>query len=94
MPCRALFPVAFEYNLASALAKGGPDADNSKASGRVLDLLGEAAGFETLFNRSDPSPWTGVELKDGQAVQDAVDLVDRLCYQTMPGLIGSLKERV
>ena len=62
-----------------------------KRAERVLDLLGEAAGFETLFNRSDPSPWTGVELKDGQAVQDAVDLADRLCYQTMPDLIGSLR---
>ncbi len=55
-----------------------------KRAERVLDLLGEAAGFETLFNRTDPSPWTGVELKDGQAVQDAVDLVDRLCYQLCP----------
>ena len=55
-------------------------------SERILDLLGEAAGFETLFNRSDPSPWTGVELRDGQAVQNAVDLASRLNYEVIPAL--------
>src|ERR1700722_16069849 len=63
-----------------------------KRAERVLDLLGEAAGFETLFNRSDPSPWTGVELKDGQAVQDAVDLTDRLTHDVIPRLKGSLRD--
>lgn len=57
---------------------------------RIIDLLREAAGFETLFNRSDPSPWTGVEFKDGQAVQDTVDLVARLNYETLPSLTEQL----
>jgi hypothetical protein len=57
---------------------------------RILDLLRESAGFETLFNRSDPSPWTGVEFKDGQGVQDAVDLTARLTYDTFPALIEHL----
>ena len=61
-----------------------------KRAERVLDLLGEAAGFETLFNRCDSSPWNGVELRDGQAVQNAVDLTGRLSYETLP----SLKERL
>src|SRR3984957_13195902 len=63
-----------------------------KRAERVLDLLGEAAGFETLFNRSDPSPWTGVEFKDGQAVQEAVDLTDRLTHDVIPRLKGSLRD--
>jgi hypothetical protein len=61
-----------------------------KRAERVLDLLGEAAGFETLFNRTDPSPWTGVEFRDGKAVQHAVDLACRLSYETLPSLIECL----
>jgi very-short-patch-repair endonuclease len=80
-------------NIVSPLRWRGADLMQITAgrAERVLDLLGEAAGFETLFNRSDPSPWTGVELKDGQAVQDAVDRADRLSYHAMPNLIGSLR---
>ena len=33
---------------------------------RVRDLLIEAAGFESLFLRSDPSPWTGARLPNGE----------------------------
>ena len=36
---------------------------------------------------ADSSPWTGVELRDGQAVQNAVDLTARLSYETLPSLI-------
>jgi very-short-patch-repair endonuclease len=61
-----------------------------KRAERVLDLLREAAGFETLFNRSDTSPWNGVELMDGQDVQNAVDLVNLLNYDTLPSLKESL----
>jgi hypothetical protein len=61
-----------------------------KTSDRVLDLLREAAGFETLFNRSDTSPWTGVELHDGETVQQAVDLSARLTNQLLPELTGCL----
>jgi hypothetical protein len=75
-------------NMNSTLRWRGPDLMQitPKASDRVLDLLGEAAGFETLFNRSDPSPWTGVELKDGRTVQEAVDLAARLTYEHLPQL--------
>jgi hypothetical protein len=73
----------------SPLRWRGPDLMQitRKRAERVFDLLGEAAGFETLFNRSDSSPWTGVELRDGQAVQNAVDLTARLSYETLPSLI-------
>jgi very-short-patch-repair endonuclease len=75
-------------NISSPLRWRGPDLMQitPKVAKRVLDLLSEAAGFETLFNRSDSSPWTGVELKDGQAAQDAVDLAGRLSYETIPSL--------
>ncbi len=75
-------------NIASPLRWRGPDLTQitPKRAERVIDLLGEAAGFETLFNRSDASPWTGVELKDGQAAQDAVDLAARLNGEILPRL--------
>jgi very-short-patch-repair endonuclease len=75
-------------NITSTLRWRGADLMQitPKVAKRVLDLLGEAAGFETLFNRSDSSPWTGIELKDGQAVQNAVDLAGRLSYETIPSL--------
>lgn len=41
---------------------------------RVRDLLIEAAGFKSLFLRTDPSPWTGARLPDGPAVAHALDL--------------------
>lgn len=80
-------------NVSSPLRWRGADLlqITPKRAERVLDLLGEAAGFETLFNRSDSSPWTGVELKDGQAVQNAVDLAGHLSNETIPNLIGCLK---
>jgi very-short-patch-repair endonuclease len=80
-------------NVSSPLRWRGPDLlqITPKRAERVLDLLGEAAGFETLFNRSDSSPWTGVELKDGQAVQNAVDLAGRLSNEIIPDLTGCLK---
>jgi very-short-patch-repair endonuclease len=64
---------------------------SAKAAERVIDLLGEAAGFEALFTRNDPSPWTGVELRDGQSVEHAIDLADRLNQQSLPGLSSSLR---
>src|SRR5207249_4911642 len=39
---------------------------------RIRMRLIEAAGFETLFLRSDPSPWAGAQLPDGPTVEDAV----------------------
>lgn len=50
----------------------------------VQDLLGEAAGFESLFLRTDPSPWTGAKLRDGAAVQSALELVSRASAQVFP----------
>jgi len=75
-------------NVSSPLRWRGPDLMQitPKPAERVIDLLREAAGFETLFKRTDPSPWNGVELKDGQAVQTAVDLASRLNYEIIPKL--------
>ncbi len=72
----------------------GPDLTQitAKTAARILDLLGEAAGFETLFNRTDPSPWTGVVLKDGPAMQDAIDTASRLSYELLPELNESLRK--
>jgi hypothetical protein len=80
-------------NIVSPLRWRGPDLMQitTKSAERVMDLLGEAGGFETLFTRTDPSPWTGVELKDGQSVEEAIDLVDRLNHHVLPGLLASLR---
>ena len=81
-------------NVNSALRWRGPDLLQiiPKSADRVHDLLSEAAGFESLFNRSDPSPWTGIELKDGQTVQEAVDLSARLTYELLPELTNRLQQ--
>jgi very-short-patch-repair endonuclease len=78
----------------SALRWRGSDLmqiDPTRAE-RVLDLLRDAIGFESLFNRSDSSPWTGVELKDGQAAQNAVDLAGRLSFEIIPSLMERLEQ--
>ena len=79
-------------NVSSPQRWRGPDLLQivPKRAERVLDLFGEAAGFETLFNRSDTSPWTGVELEDGEAVQNAVDLAGRLDSEIIPSLTDCL----
>ena len=81
-------------HIVSPLRWRGPDLMQitTKSAERVIDLLGEAGGFEALFTRTDPSPWTGVELKDGQSVQEAIDLVDRLNHQVLPKLLASLRK--
>jgi len=56
----------------------------------IRDLLAEAAGFESLFLRTDPSPWTGAKLPDGAAVERALDLVFRATTQTFPAFVPSL----
>jgi very-short-patch-repair endonuclease len=55
-----------------------------KSAERITNLLREAAGFESLFNRTDTSPWTGVQLKDADSVQRAIDLAASLHYETIP----------
>lgn len=51
---------------------------------QVRDLLSEARGFERLINRTDPSPWCGIELPDAQAAQNELDLVSRLAHDDLP----------
>ncbi len=80
----------FQCTFSTAVAGAGPDADHPCTVGTRSRFIGEAAGFETLFNRSDPSPWTGVELRDGQAVQNAVDLASRLNYEVIPSLTDNI----
>lgn len=58
----------------------------------ITNLLREAAGFETLFNRTDASPWTGVQLRDADSVQRAIDLAATLHYEAIPDLQRDLIE--
>jgi very-short-patch-repair endonuclease len=57
---------------------------------RAQDLLGEAAGFESLFLRIDLSPWTGAKLRDGAAAQRAIELVSHAITKDFPGFRESL----
>jgi very-short-patch-repair endonuclease len=59
---------------------------------QVRDLLGEASGFASLFNLTDPSPWCGVELPDAQFAQKVLDLARWLAHEGLPALMRSLTE--
>lgn len=61
---------------------------------KVRDLLREAEGFASLFLRRDPSPWNGVELKNGSAAREALDVAARLSSRTWPEFMESLAEVV
>ena len=58
---------------------------------QIRDLLSEAMGFERLIDRTDPSPWCGIELRDAQAAQNALDVVSRLAHNEIPELLSSLE---
>jgi len=59
---------------------------------RVRDLLREAAPFQRLFLRDDPSPWTGIAFRNGQEVQSALDTSQRLFHETLPFLTSRVLE--
>lgn len=69
------------------LARLTPDAAQ-----RVRDRLTEAAGFASLFLRTDRSPWTGANLASGADVRTAIDLVHTLAEQSYPKLQACLHE--
>jgi very-short-patch-repair endonuclease len=70
----------------------GPDLAriSPEVSQRVNDLLAEAGGLESLFLRTDASPWTGAVLTDGNAVQNALDLVQQMHTETLPQCLASV----
>ncbi|MBI3695176.1 MAG: DUF4011 domain-containing protein [Acidobacteria bacterium] len=57
---------------------------------RIVDLLVEAAGFESLFLKTDPSPWTGAKLPDGSAVENALDVARHAAKEAFPAFVASL----
>jgi hypothetical protein len=67
---------------------------DAAAAGAIMGLLREAAGFARLFTRDDPSPWTGAELTNGAAVQEATDAVVRLVTTHWPRLEVVLRHLV
>jgi hypothetical protein len=70
----------------------GPELLKIQKAGlqNVRDLLKEASGLAPLFLRTDPSPWTGGNLPDGNAAQRAMELAGLLANQTWPEFLGSL----
>ena len=56
----------------------------------VRDLVKEASGLAPLFLRTDPSPWTGANLPDGNAAQRAMELAGRLANHAWPEFLGSV----
>jgi very-short-patch-repair endonuclease len=63
----------------SALAKL-----TKEVASRAEVIFEELAGLEHLFLRDDPSPWTGAELTDGDAVRAALDEAASLSAQLWP----------
>src|SRR5580704_11035567 len=61
-----------------------------EVSRQVNDLLVEAGGLASLFLRSDSSSWTGAVLPDGAAVQEALELVQRLYTDRLPAGLESI----
>ena len=78
----------------SPLRWRGPELDAITAdkAKEIRDLLGEAAGLDSLFNRSNPSPWCSLDLADARAAQRALDLAIRLAQQEIPPLMDALGE--
>jgi hypothetical protein len=68
------------------------NAITSERASQIRDLLREAAGFESLLNRTDPSPWCGVKLEDAKAAQNALDLLSRVAHEELPFLIAGLMQ--
>lgn len=83
LPCEVISPIRWRASDLTSIT-----SDRAK---QVRDLLAEATGFEALINRSDPSPWCGVELRDAKASQNALDLVGRLAHEELPTLTATLE---
>lgn len=58
----------------------------SDVAERLRLRLTEAAGFEGLFLRTDPSAWTGAQLHDAPTVEDAIQRAERLARVAWPAL--------
>ena len=69
------------------LSRLTPPADR-----QIADLLTDAGGFASLFLRTDPSPWTGAALADGDAVQRARDLTLQMQADTLPRFLESVED--
>jgi very-short-patch-repair endonuclease len=52
----------------------------------IEELLQRATSEPRLFLRSSPSPWTNAELRDREAVEDAVELASHLSATLLPAL--------
>ena len=65
---------------------------NPTTRSEVRDLLGEARGLAGLLTRTDPSPWTGIAIRDGSAAQNAIDTARRLAFESLPALRTCLSD--
>ena len=92
------------YELQGALLRLAPEAESSVRwraaelkritaanAQRIRDLLIEAAGFASLFLRTDPSPWTGASLPNGQAVQSALQVARHAAAHSWPEFRAALQ---
>lgn len=79
---------------ASSIRWRGPElmAITAEKAKEIRDLLGEASGFASLFNFTDPSPWCGIDLPDAIFAQKTLDLASRLAREELPSLIRSLAQ--
>ena len=59
---------------------------------KVKDLLKEAAPYEGLFLRKDPTPWFHGLFKKREDAQSAIDATQRFAHETLPLLLARLEE--
>ena len=59
---------------------------------KIRDLLKEADGFAPILRTTGAPVWANATLTDGQAAQQAIDLVARIAHQRMPELQTALSE--
>ncbi len=59
---------------------------------KIRDHLIELAGFEDLFLRTNPSPWTGAVLRDGKTARQATEAASELATRLFPKATDELHE--
>jgi hypothetical protein len=66
------------------------DRLTTEVAHEVSDQLREAAGFAALFLGEHSSPWQGARVPDGDAVEIAAELVQRMIREAPDGLFAPL----
>jgi hypothetical protein len=72
----------------------GSDLERIRAEfvSEIRDLLVELGSLESLFLRTDSSPWVNAKINDGNAAQGACDISRKLAEELLPALLAGLSK--